>query len=163
MHVIPAHFDTVLVRQDGSHKGTSLLIKLGPLTWTDHETGVRVAQVQVVFQIPARAINEVAPSLNVSPHTSPHTSHHLAYVEWFSPLAVAPDPKHGMYKVRRLFQNGRRSTTIIRADTIVGSVHLFPQFGATFPQQWNSFMVLELCNRFYLNPFTDVDNYLRFM
>jgi len=24
-------------------------------------------------------------------------------------------------------------------------------------------MVLELCNRFYLNPFTDVDNYLRFM
>ncbi|KAN0103997.1 hypothetical protein V8E52_011427 [Russula decolorans] len=138
--VIPARFDTVVVHRDGLH-GEGL-------------KGVCIAQVRVVFQIPRKAVNEVAPSLD--------TSAHLAYVEWFSPFAAAPDPKHRMYKVTRMLRNGRRSASIIRVDTILSSVHLFPRFGATTPREWNTFTVLELCNTFYVNPFADVDSYLRF-
>jgi hypothetical protein len=61
-----------------------------------------------------------------------------------------------------MLRNGRRSTSIIRVDTILSSVHLFPRFGATTPREWNTFTVLELCNTFYVNPFADVDSYLRF-
>ena len=107
-----------------------------------------------MFQIPRRAINEVAPVLDTSPH--------LAYVEWFSPLAATPDPKHRMYKVTRLIQSGRRSASIIRVDSILSSVHLFPRFGATTPREWNTFTVLDQCNSFYVNPFADIDSYLQF-
>jgi len=77
-------------------------------------TGVRITQVRVVFQIPKRAIADVAPSLDTSPH--------LAYIKWFSPL-TSPDPKHKMYKVIRSTRNGQRSTSIIWVDTILGSIH----------------------------------------
>jgi len=95
----------------------------------------------------------VAPSLDTSPY--------LAYVEWFSPLSAAPDRKHKMYKVTRSIQNGRRSASIIQVDSILGSVHLFPRFGATTPQEWNTFTVLDHCNTFYVNPFAHIDSYLR--
>jgi hypothetical protein len=108
-----------------------------------------------VFQIPTRSLNEVAPSLDESPH--------LAYVEWFSPLPSTPDPKHKMFKITRSTINGRRSSSVIRVDSILGSIHLFPRFGATIPPELNSFNVLEMCNTFYINPFTDIDSYLRFM
>jgi hypothetical protein len=108
-----------------------------------------------VFQIPRRAIDEVAPSLDTSPY--------LAYVEWFSALTAVPDPKHQMYKVTRSTQNGRRCASVIRADTILGSVHLFPRFGARTPRELNSSTVLDKYNTFYVNPFADIDTYLRFM
>ena len=111
--------------------------------------------MRVVFQIPKRAILNVTPSLG--------TSTHLAYVEWFSPLTAAPDPKHHMYKVTRLMKNGRRSAGVIRVDSILGSMHLFPQFGATVPQEWNNLNVLEQCNAFYVNPFADVNSYMQFV
>jgi len=117
-------------------------------------TGVHIAQVHVAFQIPKRAIADVAPLLDTSPH--------LAYVEWFSPL-TSPDPKHKMYKVMRSTRNGWRSTSIIWVDTILGSIHLFPRFGASMARVWNGHTILENCNVFYINPFTDVDSYLRFM
>lgn len=124
---------------------------------TNHYIGLRIAQVRVVFQLPKRAIREVAPSLETG------TSPYLAYVEWFSPLAAAPDPKHHMYKVTRTTRNGRRCASVIRVDTILGSVHLFPRFGAVIPKEWNSFTVLEQCTSFFVNPFQDIDSYLRFV
>jgi hypothetical protein len=48
-------------------------------------------------------------------------------------------------------------------DKILGSVHLLPRFGAGVAQEWNSSNVLEHCNVFYINPFADIDSYLRFM
>ncbi|KAH9039853.1 hypothetical protein EDB85DRAFT_1859358, partial [Lactarius pseudohatsudake] len=86
----------------------------------------------------------------------------LAYIEWFSPLSPTPDANHLMYKVSRLFQGGRRRATVIPVDDIMGSVHLIPRFGRATPQDWNSFSVLERCSTFYVNPFSDRDNYLRF-
>ena len=62
--------------------------------------------------------------------------------------------------------NGRRSqrsVSIIPVDKIICSVHLLPRFGPVTPQEWNSFTVLEQCHTFYLNPFPDVNSYLRFL
>jgi hypothetical protein len=61
----------------------------------------------------------------------------LAYVKWFSLLPAAPDPKHKLFKATRMTQNGRRSASVIELDNVLGSVHLFPRFGATSPQEWN--------------------------
>ncbi|KAH9049439.1 hypothetical protein EDB84DRAFT_1666988 [Lactarius hengduanensis] len=136
---VPERFDTVLVRgrQDVMHGNN----------------GNRIGQVRVVFQIPSKVIHDIF--LNDAPT-------HLAYIEWFSPLSPTPDANHLMYKVSRLFQGGRRRATVIPVDDIMGSVHLIPRFGRATPQDWNSFSVLERCSTFYVNPFSDRDNYLRF-
>ncbi|KAI9430371.1 hypothetical protein H4582DRAFT_2063875 [Lactarius indigo] len=136
---VPERFDTVLVRgrQDIMHGNN----------------GHRIGQVRVVFQIPSKVIRDVF--LNNAPT-------HLAYIEWFSPLSPRPDVNHLMYKVSRSVQGGRRRATVIPVDRIMGSVHLIPRFGRATPQDWNSFLVLEKCSTFYVNSFSDRDNYLRF-
>jgi len=68
-----------------------------------------------------------------------------------------------MHKVSQLTWRGRRCAGVISADSILGSVHLIPRFGHVVPQEWNSFTVLEQCESFYINPFKDIDTYLRFM
>ena len=73
MQIIPARFDTIIVHQDwpngpSNNKGMYLIDKTGYLT--NHYTGVRIAQVHVVFQIPKWAILNVAPSLVLCPHVS---------------------------------------------------------------------------------------------
>src|SRR5258708_24410853 len=73
-----------------------------------------------------------------------------------------PNPRHQMYKVSRSFLNGQRNAGIISVDSIICSVHLFPRFGSAFPREWNSFTVLDKCNSFYINPFTDMYSYLMF-
>ena len=46
--------------------------------------------------------------------------------------------------------------------SLLRSVHLLPSFGQRMPREWNSFSVLELCNTFYVNPFSDRDSYMIF-
>lgn len=87
---------------------------------------------------------------------------HLAYVEWFTPLPAAPDPKHGMYKVSRLPSNSNQHVEIIPVEAILGSIHLFPRFGPVTAQGLNSFTSLDWHNTFYLNPFTDYRSYVLF-
>ena len=118
-------------------------------------SGYRIAQVHVVFELPNRVIPEVFSTLDTPPR-------HLAYVEWFTPLPAMPDPKHGLYKVSKLTENGRRSASIITVESIVRSVHLIPRFGPVVPREWNSFTVLDLCNTFYVNTFANVPSYLTF-
>ena len=134
--IVPSRFDTVLIN-NGNHI-------------------LQIAQVRVVFQIPSSVTNDVFPSPNAAPVS------HLAYVEWFSPLPATPDPIHGMYRVSRLMQNGRRCAGIIPVGLISCSVHLFPRFGPTVPQNWDNFTVLEHCNSFYVNPFSSRHSYLTF-
>jgi hypothetical protein len=122
---------------------------------TNCSSGYQVAQIRVVFQIPSKVQQEVFPLLMT---TSPIPT--LAYVEWFSYIPASPDPHHLMYKVSRLMRNGRRHASIIPVGTIIGSVHLFPQCRPATPPEWNSFTVLETCQHFYLNPFSDRDIYL---
>ncbi|KAH9161635.1 hypothetical protein EDB89DRAFT_2116804 [Lactarius sanguifluus] len=106
----------------------------------------------VVFQIPSKVVHNVF--FNDAPT-------HLAYIEWFSPLSPTPDINHLMYKVSRLTHRGRRRAAVIPVGSIIGSVHLIPRFGEATPD-WNSFSVLEQCSTFYVNSFSDQDNYLRF-
>ncbi|KAH9015234.1 hypothetical protein EDB85DRAFT_2076369 [Lactarius pseudohatsudake] len=131
---IPSRFDTVIVR--GHHRGR-----------------LQIAQVCVVFQIPEGSIPVLFPSLTTVLPT------HLAYVEWFSPIPATPDANHSLYRVSRLTRNGRRDASIIPVDSIFSSVHLFPRFGQQ-SREWNTFSVLELCQSFYINPFSDRDMYL---
>ncbi|KAF8483959.1 hypothetical protein DFH94DRAFT_626321 [Russula ochroleuca] len=85
---------------------------------------------------------------------------YLAYVEWFSPLPSAPDPKHLMYRVTRSTQNGHRCASVVRVDQVLCSVHLIPRFGPVTLQEWSSFTVLDQCQTFYVNLFTDRNSYL---
>ena len=67
-----------------------------------------------------------------------------------------------MYKVTRSTRNGGRSAAIIPVESIICSVHLIPQVGPTVPQSWCAFTVLERCQTFFINPFSDKYNYLIF-
>ena len=56
--------------------------------------------------------------------------------------------------------DGQRLTSIIPVESFVWSIHLIPQFGRTAPRDWLSFTVLEQCDTFYVNPFSDRDVFM---
>ncbi|KAI0764276.1 hypothetical protein BD413DRAFT_698189 [Trametes elegans] len=64
----------------------------------------RIAQVCVVFTLPGAALDYFFPTLQ--PHQRP--PRHLAYVEWFSKFANAPDRNSRMFKVTRTLEGGER-------------------------------------------------------
>ena len=161
--IVPSRFDTVLVespsqdRKQGRIKGKFPFIT-SQTTVTDWYSGLQIAQVRTIFHLPMKTIRDFCPALD----TSPATPSHLAYVEWFSPLAASPDPKHLMYRVSRLTQGGERRAGIILVEWIRCSVHLLPCFGPVVPPNWSSFTVLDQCHTFYLNPFTDIHSFIAF-
>jgi hypothetical protein len=81
-------------------------------------------------------------------------------MEWFSPIPVTCNSDSQLFRVARLTQNGWQCASIISVESILCSVHLLPVFGPKVPQAWNTFNVLELCNTFYINPFSNRDSYL---
>jgi hypothetical protein len=105
--------------------------------------------VKVIFSIPSNHHNQ----LFVDDVDVPE---HLAYVEWFSPLDTQ-DQNHGMFKISSLkdSDDGMRICSVIPLSDIQRSVHLIPQFGQVAPPDWTSNNVLDQCNTFYLNDFTD--------
>jgi hypothetical protein len=105
----------------------------------------------VVSEIPSRAVQEVFTSA---------PPHHLAYVKWFSPIPATPGHNHRLYKITELIHNGQQCTLIIPVTSILHSVHLFPIFGPDSSQAQGTYMVLEQCDSFYKNPFSDQDNYV---
>jgi hypothetical protein len=119
-------------------------------------SALRIAQVQVVFQLPSKIIPQVFLSSDVTP------PQHLAYVKWFSAIPNTPDNNSRLYKVSRLTQNGQRVASMIPIDYIYSGIHLFPCFGQD-TLSWNTFSVLELCQHFYINPFTNCDTFLVFL
>ena len=155
---IPSRFDTVLIwGKDGVVPGISSEFQLyNSIIPSDCYAGHWIAQVRVIFEIPSKAVHNIFLGSNITP------PQHLAYVEWFSPIPANPGSNHLLYRVTRLTYNGRQRATIIPVDSILRSVHLFPIFGPHAPQEWNTFSVLEMCNAFYINPFSDRDNYIAF-
>ncbi|KAJ6450612.1 hypothetical protein C8R45DRAFT_1057188 [Mycena sanguinolenta] len=131
---IPGRFDTVLVNNGN-----------GGLTGVE---GYRIAQVRVVFTIPAASLQNLFP-----PTISPPD--HLAYVEWFSPFSSEPEPHHLLYKLRRSFKNGERLGSIIPVANIRRSIQLLPKFGPVAPKEWTSSNVLEQCPVFFANAMGD--------
>ncbi|KIK78447.1 hypothetical protein PAXRUDRAFT_325404 [Paxillus rubicundulus Ve08.2h10] len=153
---IPGRFDTVLVNTgDGGDRGVAGESKLifCSIFSMQYPIGYRVAQVRVVFTIPEQSHDQlVPPRVNIIPQ-------HLAYVEWFTPFAT-PELHHGMYKISRCFEHGERLASIIPVKNIRRSVHLIPKFGRLVSREWTSSTVLEECNDFFVNPFTDRHAYL---
>ena len=80
---------------------------------------------------------------------------HLAYVQWYSKL-TEPEPNHGMFKIRpQKDAEGSWICSIVPVGNIQRSVHLIPKFGPVAPAEWTSSNVLDCCDIFYLNTFSD--------
>ena len=155
--LVPSQFDTVLVRGKSTGSGTSSEFwHYHNITTADWYAGQQIAQVRVVFEIPSKVLHNVFLGSETTP------PRHLAYVEWFSPIPAVPGPNHLLYKVTRLTHRERRCASIIPVDTIIRSVHLLPIFGQRMSRDWDTFSVLEKCNAFYVNPFSDRDSYMIF-
>ena len=138
--------------------GFHLIIIESRSSW--HPPGHRIAQVQVVFQIPTAAVSKF-PSISSHAEQIPT---YLAYIEWFNPIPAMPNRSHGMYQVSRSFNRGHRWASIIPVDTIFSSIHLFLRIipDSSPCEGWNLFTVLDNCHSFYVNPFSDRDTFLLF-
>ena len=104
--------------------------------------------MQVIFSILPQAISK----LFMKEHPPPR---YLAYVEWFSNFNCAPHPHHMLHQAKRSYKNGDRLATIIPLNNIRRSIHLFPKFGKQKPATWTSNNVLDLCDTFFVNIFSD--------
>ncbi|KAG1898389.1 uncharacterized protein F5891DRAFT_955757 [Suillus fuscotomentosus] len=130
----PAHFDTALIN-DGTVSDNVI-------------AGLHVGQIHIIFSIPAVTTQLLFPPTHQPPK-------HLAYVEWFTPFPVTPDPRHGMYKISHVIKSGERVASIIPISNIVHSIHLIPKFRAVTPRHWTSHNVLEECHTFFVNCYID--------
>lgn len=111
--------------------------------------GNRVGRIRVVFSLPPAS----SPILFNNEADVPQ---HLAYVQWFSPFSLEPDANHLLYKVTPLKdRDGTHICSVIPLANITRSVHLFPKFGRVAPQEWLSSNVLDMCDTFFVNNFTD--------
>ncbi|KAG1763892.1 hypothetical protein EV702DRAFT_1018819 [Suillus placidus] len=142
--LLPRRSDTVLVNLGVNTEVVSAGIE-----------ALRVGQVRVVFSLPSKSLPLLFPPTVQVPS-------HLAYIEWFSPFALAPDRHHGLYKVSRSFLGGAKVASIVPLSKIVRSAHLLPNFGAVVPREWSSDTVLDDCDTFWLNSYLDRFTYCIF-
>ncbi|KAF9008228.1 hypothetical protein BDQ17DRAFT_1236919, partial [Cyathus striatus] len=71
-----------------------------------------------------------------------------------------PDPKHLLYKITPAKdQSDGQLCSIISVASIHRSAHLFPKFGPVAPSEWTSSNILDKCNVYYVNSFTDAHLY----
>jgi hypothetical protein len=105
------------------------------------DLGLKVAQVRVIFSLPA--------AFGKYPHP-------LAYVEWFTPLRD-PDPATGMHIISRSTQFHRRNAAVIPANWILRNCHLIGKCARKISREWTADNVLESTSQFYLNNYYDID------
>jgi hypothetical protein len=67
-----------------------------------------------------------------------------------------------MYKVSRALQGTSRLASIIPVSCIEQSLHLIPLPGSPIPHEWSSSNILDHCQNFLVNSFTDRRTYLLF-
>ncbi|KAI0683319.1 hypothetical protein BC835DRAFT_1536434 [Cytidiella melzeri] len=133
--LIPGRFDTALVN-NGS----------GGLTGIK---GYHVGRVRLVFSLPPAARRLLFTHESAVPT-------HLAYVEWYTKLQPRPEADHLLYKILPLVDDcGDPICSIVAVKDIRQSAHLFPKFGPSAPSEWTSSNVLDLCQTFYINSFSN--------
>ena len=131
---IPARFDTVLV---DSGRGGYVGVK-------EH----RVARVKVIFALTKSVVQRTfAPNVRIPKY--------LAYVEWYSSFKESPEDDHLLYEVRKVTFENKPVASIIPLYNIVRSVHLFPKLPISLPEKWTSSTILDDCDIFYVNSFSD--------
>ena len=166
---VPPRFDTALLLNDEveaghssnsdldeqqDHHGIQGLI-LSSTLWVTrtvdlkHPAAYRVGRIHVIFSLPENARERViTPEIDVPDH--------LAYVEWFTPFRDAPEPNSLLYKVSPMRDDtGGPICSIVPLSDILRSVQLFPRFGQVAPAAWTSSNVLNECDSFLVNSFTD--------
>ena len=131
---IPSRFDTVLVN---SGQGNYVGVK-----------GYRVARVKVIFSLTKSIANATFTRDVAIPK-------YLAYVEWFSSFKQLPQENHLLYEIHKVTFQNKPVASIIPLYNIVRSVHLFPKFPTPLPEHWTSSNVLNECDTFYVNCFSD--------
>lgn len=139
-------------------QGTSLRVVTWPtsITILTQSIGYRVGRVRLVFTLPKKTCDEFLPGV-IAPGP-------LAYIEWFTAF-TNPDPVHGMYRVTRCRgpEPGRaRLASVVPVKNIRRSCHLFPVAprGGIYPRDWTSSTVLDLCDSFWVSPFSDTHMYM---
>jgi hypothetical protein len=155
-NIVPGRFDIALI-DDGHGNYTSVqgtILYLGVQSCNSkHAPGYRLGQVRLIFSFSPKISKGAFAENNQPPK-------YLAYVEWFKPFERAPRPHHLLYRVKRsLDEHGRRLSSIIPLDSIRRSIHLIPHFGSQAPAAWTSDNVLDLCETFYVNSFSDRHSY----
>lgn len=81
---------------------------------------------------------------------------HLVYVQWYTSFSDTPDPNNLMYKIWPLYDHsGGHIYSIVPLANIRRSIHLFPKFVPIASQEWASSNVLDLCQTFFVNDFTN--------
>ena len=85
---------------------------------------------------------------------------HLAYVEWFAPFRAEPEANSKLYKVTRSLQGASRLASIVPVSCIEQSLHLIPLPGSSIPRDWSSDTILDHCQTFLVNSFTDRRTYI---
>ena len=115
----------------------------------------RVAQVLVVFALP-KAIRK-----RILEHNSDALiPTALAYIHWFTPFGRRPEANHGMYSVKHSLVAGQREASIIPVANLYRSVSLIPKYPLEVPDDWTCHNVLDKCNTFFVNVFTDPHTYM---
>jgi hypothetical protein len=113
------------------------------------------AQIRVVFSVNKLIWQDL---YRDGPVLSP--PEHLAYVEWFMPFRAEPERNSKMYRVSRALQGASRLTSIVPVSRIDQSLHLVPLSGSSIPRKWHSSTILEHCQTFLVNSFSDRRTYL---
>lgn len=154
--IIPARFDTALVRMGDGNKirgNAKLFASLESDSYYSVHLDFRVARVRVLFALPDSTQRELFQDrLDLLDHARGR----LAYVEWFTKFTAQPDQDFRMYKVSKPHNvRGETEFGIVPVSDIVRSAHLLPCFDASVPPDWDSDNVLDKCSRFFLNSFKD--------
>jgi hypothetical protein len=118
-------------------------------------TAFQAAQIRVVFSVKQTSWQHVFRDSDVL-----LPPEHLAYVEWFTPFRAEPDHNSKMYKVSRVLQGTSRLASIVPVSHIDQSLHLVPLAGSSLPREWHSSTILDHCQTFLVNSFSDRRTYL---
>ena len=127
------HFDTAFVIEDPENYSPSPSLQ-----------GLRVAQIRVVFKLPAQFGQFADP---------------LAYVEWFTPLGNK-DPLTGMYQVSRSTRALHRNAEILSVTRLARGCHLIGKCPRNIDHTWTTDNVLEKGKSFWVNSYIHVDTFL---
>ncbi|KAI0692291.1 hypothetical protein BC835DRAFT_1407084 [Cytidiella melzeri] len=135
---IPPCFSTVLAFETAADCAGSSRAEHGTGVATNPVSGLTVGEVHVIFNLPMEY--QVI------------SKHPLALVEWFTPLnARAKDV--GMYSISRSTRYHRCHMSIIPITQIKRTCHLNPVFGSVMNKDWNRENILQLSQRFLVNPY----------
>jgi hypothetical protein len=116
--------------------------------------GTRVGRVRVIFTLP----EEVNSITGVQPAPRNWPKEPLVYIEWYSKLEKAAEPRNGMmYRIKKV----STSSSILDKNKVQGSVlplshirqscMLFPIFPSPVPAHWKADNILDYASSFYIN------------